>query len=172
MDDMDDFFRGLSILGGFIGALLIASLVCMAMGCSRKVYVPVESVTVRTDTVYKERVSVRVDTFASVQRVYVEKRDSIAPILDSLQRVIGFNRWHFVTERSSSDAERVSLMAQLDSLRALKTDSIVKREPYPVETVREVNRLHRRQLALMGFGIGWILWVIWKIWRYKGNWNK
>lgn len=149
----------------FIGILL--ALFC---GCARKIYVPVESVTVRTDTLYQSRL--RVDTMRMIERVYEAdfRHDSIAPILDSLGRVLGWERWHFreLTKKDSREIER--LQAVIDSLRAVKRDSIDRPVPYPVE--RELTKWERVKMDAGGFAfsllaaiavMGLIALLIWLI---------
>lgn len=171
MKDKSDFLSNLMLLGGYILILVAIALMSMMCGCTRTQYVPIENNVCHTDTLYRERMTTRVDSFIQRENVYVEKRDSIAPILDSLQRVVGYDRWHFTTMQSSNDRERLQLMAAVDSLRQLRTDSIVIREPYPVVTVKEVNRLHWWQTVLMCLGVvvvayaGYVIYLIIRRWR-------
>lgn len=103
---------------------IIGIMLALLCGCTRKVYVPVERVVAHTDTLYRSRL--RVDTLRMVERVYEADfcYDSIAPILDSLNRVIGWDRYHFreLTKKDSREIER--LQAVIDSLRAVKRDSV------------------------------------------------
>ena len=114
--------------------LLAALLLC---GCRSVRYVPVESVSVRTDTVVKTERIVSTDTVREHIEVYDLRYDSVAPILDSLNRVIGFNHWHYREREKSNDREVRSLRAQNDSLRTARNrvDSI----PYPVEVEKIVT---------------------------------
>lgn len=82
-------------------AIAIALLLCLVASsltsCSRKVYVPVESVreTRVTDTVTRFRTLVITDTVLQRIKETDLRYDSVAPILDSLNNVIGWGRWHF-----------------------------------------------------------------------------
>lgn len=149
----------------FIGILL--ALLC---GCTRKVYVPVERVVAHTDTLYQSRL--RVDTLRMIERVYEAdfRYDSIAPILDSLNRVIGWDRYHFreLTKKDSREIER--LQAVIDSLRAVKRDSVDRPVPYPVE--RELTRWEQVKMDAGGFALsllaavavmGFIALLIWLV---------
>lgn len=102
-------------------------------GCTRKVYVPVESTSIRTDTVTRYINST--DSVTVIERVYESdtRYDSIAPIVDSLGHVLGYERWHFreTTKKDSREIERLKSM--VDSLRAVKQDTVEKQVPYPVE---------------------------------------
>ena len=101
--------------------LYIALTACVALcigSCTRTLYVPVESEHVTTDTV--RSVQLRVDS--------VWLRDSIV----TLQR--GDTVW---IERYR---DRYRYLLTTDTLWQTHTDSVVKREPYPVEVVKEVPR--------------------------------
>lgn len=111
-----------------------ALLICVLLGgCTRKVYVPMENTTVRTDTV--THYINGTDSVTVIERVYESdtRYDSIAPILDSLGRVIGMDRYHFreTTKKDSREIERLKSM--VDSLKAVKRDSVDRPVPYPVE---------------------------------------
>ncbi len=134
--------------------VLLASLLLIFLaGCSKRVYVPVESVTVRTDTVRHTQRIIERDTVTRIERITESRLDSIAPILDSIGRLVGYDRWHIIDRSASLQERNDRLSAIVDSLRELKADSVVVREPYPVEVVREVNRLYWWQKTLMGVGI-------------------
>lgn len=131
--------------------ILIAAL--LIVGCSKKTYAPKESVTHTTDTVIKVEHILERDTVRESERIYIERRDSIAPILDSLGRMIGQDRWHIIHERNESSRELSRLRAALDSLTAVKSEQTLIREPYPVVQVQEVNRLKWWQKILQGVGV-------------------
>ncbi len=153
--------KSLGILTGFIlGLLLIVAL----SGCSKRVYVPVESVTVQTDTVRHTQRIIERDTVTRIERITESRLDSIAPILDSIGRLVGYDRWHIIDRSASLQERNGHLSAIVDSLRELKTDSVVVREPYPVEVVREVNRLYWWQKTLMAVGIVSLIGIAVAVW--------
>lgn len=152
-----EFYRayrhGIISVAGLVLAMLACILIGILMqGCTSTKYIPVESVTSRTDTVYS--VKVRVDSVKSIERVYEtdNRYDSVAPILDSLNRVIGWDRYHFreVTKINHRETER--LKAQVDSLTkvAEKKDSVAV--PYPVE--RPLTKWERTKMDFGGMAIG------------------
>lgn len=119
----------------FLCALISCAI--LAVSCARSHYPaypqsPPETV-VRTDTV--TRVLSSGDTVRIIERVYESdsRFDSIAPILDSLNRVIGWDRYHFrkVTKLDARLLEH--LQSLVDSLRAVRQDSVSVPVPYPVE---------------------------------------
>ncbi len=129
--------------------LAAALLVCLVAGsllsCSRKVYVPVESVkeTRVTDTVTRYRTVTVSDTL--LQHVYEQdlRYDSVAPVLDSLNRVIGWERWHFRERTRTSEAERQRLMAVNDSLRRVRADTVRITKTRTVEVPRKLTAWQR-----------------------------
>ncbi len=142
--------KSLGILSGFILAQILLTLLS---GCTRKVYVPVETVIERTDTVrHTERV-VEWDTVSKFERIVETRLDSVAPILDSVGRMIGYDRWHVIDRSASLSETNARLTAQIDSLSALKSRAERIREPYPVEVVKEVNRLRWWHKALIAVGV-------------------
>lgn len=157
-------------LSATVTAFIFLCLLFLSGGCTRKVYVPVERVVAHTDTLYQSRL--RVDTLRMVERVYEAdfRYDSIAPILDSLNRVIGWDRYHFreLTKKDSREIER--LQAVIDSLRAVKRDSVDRPVPYPVE--RELTRWEQVKMDAGGFALsllaagvvmGFIALLIWLV---------
>mgnify|MGYP006889132170 FL=1 len=110
-------------------ALLICLLV-LATGCSRKVYVPVESVVSRTDTIYSAKV--RVDS--------VIMRDSVAV----------FQKGDTVTITKYRDRYRVKELT--DTVYQSAIDSVKVSVPYPVE--RELSRWERTKMDFGGMAIG------------------
>lgn len=141
-----------------IALLALAILMC---GCSPKtVYVPAERIVERTDTV--TRFLTVTDSVVSVERIYESdtRYDSIAPILDSLNRVIGWDRYHFREVGKMVEADNRRLLAVIDSLREAKSDT-VKTEvsvPYPVE--RELTGWEKTKMDFGGLAIGGICAVI------------
>lgn len=110
-------------------ALLICLLV-LATGCSRKVYVPVESVVSRTDTIYSAKV--RVDS--------VIMRDSVAV----------FQKGDTVTITKYRDRYRLKELT--DTVYQSAIDSVKISAPYPVE--RELSRWERTKMDFGGMAIG------------------
>lgn len=110
-------------------ALFICLLV-LASGCSRKVYVPVESVVSRTDTIYSAKV--RVDS--------VIMRDSVAV----------FQKGDTVLITKYRDRYRVKELT--DTVYQSAIDSVKISVPYPVE--RELSRWERTKMDFGGMAIG------------------
>lgn len=138
--------------------IIIIALLLVATSCAKKIYVPTETHTVRTDTVYQ--VKVRNDTLTVKERVYEadNRYDSIAPILDSLNRVVGWDRYHFREVTKLADRDMRRLLTVIDSLRQAKADTVCKEIPIPVEVVRETRKpLHWWQSALMWCGAAGLL---------------
>lgn len=110
-------------------ALFICLLV-LSTGCSRKVYVPVESTVSRTDTIYSAKV--RVDS--------VIMRDSVAV----------FQKGDTVTITKYRDRYRVKELT--DTVYQSAIDSVKVSVPYPVE--RELSRWERTKMDFGGMAIG------------------
>lgn len=111
--------------------LVLALALC---GCTTTTkYVPVERGHWHTDTV--TRYMSNTDSVTVIEHVYESdhRYDSIAPILDSLNRVIGWDRYHYREITQLSQAERTRLMATIDSLLAVSADTLRVQVPYPVE---------------------------------------
>lgn len=157
----------------WICRVMMAMVLVAGAGCSRKVYVPVESARIERDTLFCRQVSVERDTLVVRERSVESCRDSVAPLLDSLGRVIGYDRWHFVERRSHTDERRLRQLATLDSVHDSSASSEVMRQPYPVEVPVEVNRLHLWQKFLIAlglvFGIGASIRVVMRINRFLNN---
>lgn len=110
--------------------LVILSALLLSGGCTRKVYVPVENTTVRTDTVYQSQL--RVDS--------VFCRDSVA--------VIQKGDTVFMTKYR----DRFRYRERTDTVYQTATDSIEKRVPYPVE--RELTKWEQTKQDVGGMAIG------------------
>lgn len=111
----------------------IALLVCLlvlATGCTRKVYIPIESTVSRTDTVYSAKV--RVDS--------VIMRDSVAV----------FQKGDTVIITKYRDRYRVKELT--DTVYQSAIDSVKVSVPYPVE--RELSRWERTKMDFGGMAIG------------------
>lgn len=110
-------------------ALFICLLV-LATGCTRKVYIPIESVVSRTDTVYSAKV--RVDS--------VIMRDSVAV----------FQKGDTVLITKYRDRYHVKELT--DTVYQSAIDSVKVSVPYPVE--RELSRWERTKMDFGGMAIG------------------
>ncbi len=116
-----------------VGILLMAVL----MGsCTRKVYVPVESTAVRTDTVYQAQV--RVDS--------VVFRDSVAVVQ------IGD------TVYKTKYRDRFRYSERIDTVYQAVVDSVEKRVPYPVE--RKLTRWEHTKMDFGGMFLGGLIAVV------------
>ena len=139
--------------------IIVAALVMAvaAASCTRKIYVPVENTDIRHTTDTVTRYLTVNDTAVSFERVYESdtRYDSVAPILDSLNRVIGWDRYHFRERTNMADTERRRLMSVIDSLRTARNDTVYKERQIPVEVerIKEVARpLRWWQRALQWIG--------------------
>lgn len=137
MKRMAEQFTGRRIGLWFIIAILATLLAC---SCTTTRYVPVESVRMQRDTIRQTQLVEVRDTIRERIETTDTRYDSIAPILDSLGRVVGLDRWHFRQVARTNDTERRTLLARIDSLQKSREIRDTIREPYPVETVREVAR--------------------------------
>lgn len=127
---------------------LCAALLCACGSCTRTVYTPVESTTVRTDTLY--RAVVRVDT--------VLQRDSVTVM----------QRGDTVMVTRFRDRYRVKL--HTDTVREVSVDSVRVAVPYPVE--RELTRWEQVKMDFGGMALGGLVIalcaaVAWLIKKYR-----
>ena len=134
----------------FVLSLLIGAVITLLFGsCTRKVYVPTE--TVRTE--YKDRVveNLRVDTVAM--------RDSVAVYVNGdTVRITKFrDRW------------RTRIIERHDTCTVTKTDSV----QVPVQVERKLTRWERTKMDAGGIAIGilgvaalcglaWLAWLAYK----------
>lgn len=140
-------------------ATICALLVCALLGgCTRKVYVPVENTTIRTDTVTHYINST--DSVTVIERIYESdtRYDSIAPVVDSLGRVLGYERWHFRESTKKDSREIDRLRSLVDSLRAVKRDSVDRPVPYPVE--RPLTKWEQTKMDFGGMFLGGLIAMI------------
>lgn len=169
MEDLKDSLWRIigSVLTVLAVGALMAAIAVIGSGCSRRVYVPAQTVSVRTDTVVRVVDRLLTDTVSIRSEVYVLQQDSVAPIVDSLNRVIGWERWHWRERSSIDERERARLVAQIDSLRQVTADSVYVDRPVPYEVVREVPRPYPWWAkALMAFGVVSIAVGVWLTARY------
>ena len=127
---------------------LCAVLLCACGSCTRTVYTPVESTTVRTDTLY--RAVVRVDT--------ILQRDSVAVM----------QRGDTVMVTRYRDCYRVKL--HTDTVREVSVDSVRVAVPYQVE--KELTRWEQVKLDFGGMALGGLVIalcaaVAWLIKKYR-----
>lgn len=151
--------EGLISIAGLVLAMIACILIGILMqGCTSTKYVPLESVTSRTDTVYS--VKFRVDSVKSIERIFEtdNRYDSVAPILDSLNRVIGWDRYHFRETTKINNREIERLRAENDSLKAVKRDSVEKLVPYPVE--RTLSKWEQTKMDFGGMAFGGVATLI------------
>lgn len=127
---------------------LCAALLCACGSCTRTVYTPVESTTVRTDTLY--RAVVRVDT--------VLQRDSVSVM----------QRGDTVMVTRFRDRYRVKL--HTDTVREVSVDSVRVAVPYSVE--KELTRWEQVKMDFGGMALGGLVIalcaaVAWLIKKYR-----
>lgn len=141
-----------AIAMGLFIALFVLTVLLLMGGCTKRVYVPVENAVIRTDTVTHYINST--DSVTLIERIYESdtRYDSIAPILDSLNRVIGWDRWHFRESTKKDSREIDRLRSLVDSLRAVKRDSVDRPVPYPVE--RPLTKWERTKMDFGGMFLG------------------
>ena len=139
----------------FVLSLLIGAIITALCSCTRKVYVPTE--TVRTE--YKDRVveNLRVDTVAM--------RDSVAVYVngDTVRITKYRDRW------------RTRIIERHDTVNVAKVDSVAVPvevpKPYPVE--RKLTRWERTKMDAGGIaiwilgvaalgGLAWLAWLAYK----------
>lgn len=138
--------------------LLAMAALLLSGGCTRKVYVPTENTVMRTDTV-THYIS-NTDSVTVIERIYESdmRYDSIAPILDSLNRVIGWDRYHFRESTKMDSREIHRLQSLVDSLRAVKQDLVYVSVPVPVE--RELTKWEQTKMDFGGIALGGLIAVV------------
>ena len=134
------------LVGAWVATATLIML--LASGCSKKVYVPMES----------ERVVYRTDTLRQMQVRYdsIFVRDSVALVMR--------NDTVFLTKYR----DQFKYLFKTDTLYTSKTDSIYvyKKEPYPVEVIKEVARpLKWWQKTFMWMGVVALLAICYAIYR-------
>lgn len=118
-----------------VACVVVLTMVFMS-GCTRKVYVPVESTTVRTDTVYEAQV--RVDS--------VFYRDSVAVIQ------IGD------TVYKTKYRDRFRYRERIDTVYQAMVDSVNVSVPYPVE--RPLTKWEQTKMDFGGMFLGGLIAVV------------
>ena len=156
-----------------LGTILsIVALVMMLASCSPKtLYVPIEKHVRHTDTLTRH-ITVT-DSVTVMEHVYESdtRYDSVAPILDSLNRVIGYDRYHF-RDRTKMDELRIAGMQhEIDSLRNVKADTVREKIPVPYPVERELTRWERTKMELGGWAFGSlvvaVIAVVWLIFKRR-----
>ena len=125
---------------------LLALLLILTCGCGRRTYIPIETSSIYTDTV--QRIIEIKSTDTKKQKEYISdiRYDSVTPVLDSLGKVIAYDRWHFREITKTNDLEKSRLMSVIDSLRNIKKDSV--KSEIPVYTGNEPTKSERLKMIL------------------------
>lgn len=136
MNKEEIFQRLCEIFVGFVvGAVLLFVAATMG-GCSKRVvYVPQSSEASKADTI--REFAMRIDSVWLRDSVYVERSSGLSGD----------------TIRIEHYRDRVQERLRVDTVYRARTDSVAIREPYPVEVVKEVNRIKSWQWVLMSVGI-------------------
>lgn len=127
--------RQFNIQNSTLKIIMILLCAC-SISCTRKVYVPVQSTIHHIDTIHSTRHTT--DTIRDIRHIYERdyRLDSIAPILDSLGRVIGWDRHHF-RELTKMDQQLIARMqATIDSLQQIAADTIYRELPVPADNIQ------------------------------------
>lgn len=119
-----------AIAMGLFIALFVLTVLLFMGGCAKKVYVPVETVTSRTDTVYSAKL--RVDS--------VIFRDSVAVIQKGDTVLITKYRDRYIVKERT------------DTVYQAVTDSVKVPVPYPVE--RPLSKWERTKMDFGGMFLG------------------
>lgn len=127
--------RRFLVPGGLMIFIVLASASCRSVR-----YVTLDKEKLLTDTIIVEKEQVRHDSLIIQQLTSVERRDSVAPIIDSLNRVVGLEKWHFEKVSDFNNSERRILMSRIDSLRRIKEKIIEIDRPVEVEKIVEIER--------------------------------
>ena len=139
--------RGERIAWGILVAVAVGFVAMLAGGCSRKVYVPVESVRLGRDTLW--RTIRHTDTVMDRDTVRMRERGDTV-FVESLKW-----RWRIREVR--------------DTVRVVRVDSVTRAEPYPVEVVREVERKARWWERVLMWAGGVALGALLLLAVYKGR---
>lgn len=103
-------------IGRRIGILVTLAVVVMCIGCTRKIYIPTETIKTERDTIYEKSVMVQRDTIREYKEIERIVRDSISPRLDTLGNVTGYDYWHYEVNNDKSDRFESQLQQAVDSL--------------------------------------------------------
>ena len=146
-------------------AMIIAFLCVLLFGCSKTVYVPVESI--RTE--YKDRIIK--DTTSSKELVNIKDsiifRDSTVTIVDDKGNILRTEIYKWRDSFFNSNRLLEIWKAKYDSLRYIKQDTI--RVPFPVE--KQLTKWQQFKMDIGGISIGVIcvllIIVIWLIFKKR-----
>lgn len=160
-DTLDALLMALGHAAGFLIALLLLILIGLLGGCSRRVTDAVSDTRIETvsatrvDTVYAERVVNRVDSVIVERVSQTIIRDSIAPRLDSLGMISGYDYYHYERQSDTESSERARFLAMIDSLSRVSvatTDSATETDHTALTTVEVAAPLSWWQKTLMAVG--------------------
>ena len=114
--------------------LVACGIISLIAGCARKQYIPLQSQSIRVDTVIridtveKTKLELRHDTVIRERTVKVEIRDSIAPRYAPDGSISGYDRYRYEKE-TDNIRELESRLTQLsDSLRQIATRHATRQE--------------------------------------------
>ncbi|MDE6330042.1 MAG: hypothetical protein K2L83_04935 [Muribaculaceae bacterium] len=150
-DTLDALLMALGHAAGFLIALLLLILIGLLGGCSRRVTGTVETVyDTRVDTVYAERTVTRVDSVVveRVSRLIV--RDSIAPRLDSLGAISGYDHYHYEQQSDSESSDRARFLAALDSLSRVSAQTTDRATQTTIEVAAPLSWWQKTLMAVGG----------------------
>ena len=136
----------LMILGYYIA--IITAVVLMLSSCTRQVYVPVESVTYRTDTL--RLTEIRIDSVAV--------RDSVAVMQKG--DTVYITKWH----------NKFKYINNTDTIYKAIIDTARIQVPYPIE--KPLSRWQQTKMDIGGIAIGIIVLalcaaVVWIVRRWR-----
>lgn len=126
-------------------ACIVGFIAICATSCTKRIYVPVENVKYSTDTimVYKQYVDTVID------------RDSLSVEIKGDTIVRQSVKW------------RYRIKVHNDTLYRNHTDSIRIEVPYPVEKIKEVNKLYIWQKMLIIIGIFTLIYIVIKVIKFR-----
>lgn len=122
--------------------ILIAVLFMIGeSSCTKRIYVPVENVKVNTDTLMMFRW--RMDSVIDRDTIRIETNGDTV-----LKEVV---KWRYRTK------------VENDTVYRFRTDSVMVKEPYPVEKIKEVNKVFLWQKILAVIGLLTVIYLVTKI---------
>lgn len=134
--------------------LIVLLLVISFSGCSKKIYVPVE--TVRTEYKYlNSKDSIRLTEKINTKDSVII-RDSVVTTLNENGDVIRTEIWRLKEKYSKNASMYEELKAKYDSLLSVKRDSVLV--PYPKE--KQLSRWQKIKMDSGGIAIGVVIIII------------
>lgn len=124
-------------------AIIPLFILLILSSCAKRIYVPIETKITRIDTLYKA--SWHYDTILNSDTLRIEIKGDTVRIAETHWRYRG--------------------KAKVDTIIRYRDRDVIKEIPVEVEKVKEVNKLHWWQKALMWFGGVSLLFIIWMIYR-------